>query len=148
MGNKSIEYLDSEPSPGDFFRDYAAPRRPVVIKTILRGLAGLSRWTNKYLIDKAGEYEVKVKIRNSKVCDFAQRESLKMKFKQVVQRLASGDESLYLTTQKIHLNHNGQPNIISGPLTHLNSDFPLSPKIFGNGECKGWILHRFASRLP
>jgi len=92
----------------------------------------LSTWTNEYLIQHAGESEVEVEKRTSVKSNFGQGDVVKMKFKDVVQKLDNGDESLYLTTQTIRCNRNGQPNIISEPLTHLTSDFPIRPKLFGN----------------
>jgi hypothetical protein len=45
-----------------------------------------------------------------------------------------GDNLLYLTTQDLEHGVNGRPDIISPPLTHLQSKgmYPLQPELMGN----------------
>eukprot|EP00947_MAST-08B_sp_MAST-8B-sp1_P005114 g5114.t1 len=79
-GPPTIDYVGYEVEPGDrvarlaglpqssesFFQEFVLPRRPVLISVPGRGVAGLdaalgwhtSRWTDEYLVAKAGEHMI------------------------------------------------------------------------------------------
>ena len=55
-----------------------------------------------------------------------------MAFGAFLQRLAHGDRSLYMTTQTLPKDEEGNVALFGPPLTKLAGDFPLRPRLAGN----------------
>ena len=136
-----IARVDADISPCDFYRDYIATRRPVVIRGHLREATWRGNlWTNKYLTEKAGDVDVIVERRGSdKDADFGlTAPKVDMKYSEFLKEVVKGNGRLYLTTQDLDrfesdLDEIGMPySVMAEPLKSLSSDFPIQPELFGN----------------
>lgn len=120
--------LDST-TPREFYSKYIARRVPIKFSG---AIGNLSKWSNDYIKSKAGECVVKVEHRATKTDPFGKGHETSMKFLDFIDQLSNGSELLYLTTQKLLYSPEGQPHIISPPLTHLTDDMIIRPSIMGN----------------
>lgn len=119
-------------SPEEFFSKYIRKRQPCIISNHLRDETWHgARWTNDYLRQVAGTCTVKVETREEKG-KFGIGCETELPFRDVIDAIASGDENLYMTTQKLLYSPEGQPAIVSPPLTYMTSDFPYRPAMMGN----------------
>ncbi|CAM9284058.1 unnamed protein product [Pylaiella littoralis] len=123
----------SDLSPDDFFADFVAPRKPVVMDGCLAESEGWrgGKWTNQYLMEKAGDADVRVEYRGGAEERFGQGLERAMKFGDFVGELERKNDLLYLTTQELGLDPSGRPDLMSAPLDSLRSDFPLRPRLAG-----------------
>lgn len=136
-------------TPETFFSTYIAKRCPVILTSIPSDLAPLqSKWTNAYLAEAAGDAQVEVEEREDASSSFGRGLKTRLPFKSVLDSIAHGAHNLYLTTQRIKLSAQGQPNLISPPLLQLRRqsplDLPLRPTLLGRlipMNINMWIGH-------
>ncbi|KAG8992997.1 hypothetical protein FRB90_000818, partial [Tulasnella sp. 427] len=134
MASPTLDTLDPTIDPREFFSNYVAQRKPVVLRGLLDDTAFRARkWTDmEYLRKKAGHVQLMVEPMDQKSKQFGT----------VVQRipLSFGDflDSLqakngpfhYLTTQ--YSDDDEIPETFPPPTHALKDDFPLVPKLMGN----------------
>ena len=129
---KSIERISAKSiTAKEFFHKYISTRTPVIFTDHLtddRWMA--SKWTNDYLNHKCGSCQVKVEVKNGSRFGLGNEKG--MKFSHFLQSLNSSEENLYLTTQELVYTSEGQPSILSPPLSHLTEDFPMNPSLVPN----------------
>lgn len=53
-------------------------------------------------------------------------------FGEVLRRVFSGDDTLYMTTQEAPMGPDGHPEVLAPPAAQLASDFPLQPALLGS----------------
>ena len=77
---------------------------------------------------------VRVEHRTTKSDTYGKGEATKldMLFGDVLERVAGGDSSLYMTTQDVRPGPDGHPEVMAPPTSNLASDFPLQPSVLGN----------------
>lgn len=132
--NATIAVESAHIEPREFFEKYVLPRKPVILDGFLADprWKGSERWTNDYLIEKAGEEVVKVERRDHGEGRFGLGREERMRLADFLRQIESGDETLYLTTQDLEHSVDGRPSILSSPVTKLTDDFPLRPNLTGN----------------
>lgn len=146
-------------SPSSFFRRYIASRRPCIISPP-SPLWPCWQWSNAQLCSEAGQCSVQAEQRTTDSGGFGHGNKVRMKFEQFVRRIASGDTSLYITTQYDSDGGEGEAEdeeererekrgeepspsassaaalslryLLAPPLTHLLGDFPLHPALFAS----------------
>lgn len=110
----------------DFYLNYFIARQPVIIKT--NTLADLDwrtdRWTNEYLVYKAGGQSVAV-LRSQQRDDFMPERTPygRMSFQEFIAGVMAnpeGDETLYLNLQDFEKGH-----VLEAPLLQLIGDFSI-----------------------
>ncbi|CAM9496749.1 unnamed protein product, partial [Scytosiphon promiscuus] len=128
---EKVRYADL--TSDGFFKDFVAPRKPVVIDGHLAEAEGWrgDKWKNEYLRDKAGDANVKVEFRGGADERFGQGLEREMKFGDFLGELEGKSDLFYLTTQELGLDPTGRPALMSAPLDRLRDDFPLRPKLAG-----------------
>lgn len=89
------------------------------------------KWTDDYLIHTARDTPIKVEVRKGKSDQFGRDNKTEMSFAEFVGRVASGDDTLYLTTQAVKAAPDGFPELHAGPVTRLADDFPTVPSLLG-----------------
>jgi hypothetical protein len=120
-------------TPQQFYQDYIQKRRPIVLRGISSDLSQLYSWKDmQYLQDKAGHQTVKVERRRNHSDGYGQGNEVSMKFSQFLQLLQNNDEFHYLTTQDVHSNNDGRPEILPQFMEALSDDFPIQPSLMGN----------------
>jgi hypothetical protein len=125
----SVEDVSSE----EFFNRYISTRQPIKFRNQLHDIPwNVNSWTNQYLKEMAGKSQVKVEYREDSHGRFGKGNEKTMEFGEFIDNLSSGDQRWYLTTQKLDYSAEGQPMIVSHPITELLGDIPLRPKIMGN----------------
>lgn len=122
-------------SPQEFFRDYIATRTPVKFTDHLRDedwKVNVKHWNHDYLRQHCPEtMTLKVEYRDVIANEnFGKGQECFMSFHDFLHRIEEGDHSLYLTTQELEYDPEGQPYILTDPLSHLTHDFPLTPALF------------------
>lgn len=112
------------PSAQWFFSNYVHKRVPVKIL----GLISDPSWKGEawkdlnYLKLKCAECIVKIERKSDgKTCgnDFGNGLESSMRFGDFIEALQGGDESLYMTTQPLKRSPEGEPDIVSAPLSEL-----------------------------
>jgi hypothetical protein len=101
----NIEVIRGSISPSEFFERFINKRKPVKLVDFE---SGAKFWTNKELRERAGESEVKCEIRASRGSRFGLGNEISIKFSDFLDRVAAGDESLYLTTQDLEYTLEGK----------------------------------------
>ncbi|KAM4662414.1 bifunctional peptidase and (3S)-lysyl hydroxylase JMJD7 isoform 1-T1 [Discoglossus pictus] len=61
-GTESVPYLQSPPSPLEFYRDWISPNRPCIIRNALSHWPALQKWTLDYLRSCVGSKTVSVAV--------------------------------------------------------------------------------------
>ncbi len=149
------EVFEAGDAARDFHARFVRMRRPVVLTGVPSELAPILAWSNSELERLAGEAVLEVETRGQ-VDEEQQQQQVKpprglrgvaaqrfgkgrklegVRFAHVIERLASGDDSLYLTTQSIKLDpESRRPMITSAPVTQLvqAGQVPVQPKLLGN----------------
>jgi hypothetical protein len=116
-----------------FFQKYISTRTPVKFTDHFVGSEWqFQKWTNAYLKNKAGSARVKIEFRDSTMGRYGKGNDQIFDFKEFLSELESGNEQLYMTTQKLQYSPEGQPCIISEPVKGLAEDFPVRPAVMGN----------------
>ncbi|XP_074660399.1 bifunctional peptidase and (3S)-lysyl hydroxylase Jmjd7-like [Tubulanus polymorphus] len=83
---ESVRTLRDVPSPLEFYRDYVAVNKPVIIDHVIDHWPALSKWDVPYLRDKIGDVEVTVSVTPNGLADavydgrFVTPEERSMKF--------------------------------------------------------------------
>ena len=85
-----------------FFEEYVKKRRPVKLKNFKPNI--LEFWDNQYLKDKSGGEIVRCELRFDERDQFGKGNYIFLKFSDFLDRIESGEQNLYLTTQKEDLN--------------------------------------------
>eukprot|EP00240_Pyramimonas_obovata_P013098 CAMPEP_0118930864 /NCGR_PEP_ID=MMETSP1169-20130426/7406_1 /TAXON_ID=36882 /ORGANISM="Pyramimonas obovata, Strain CCMP722" /LENGTH=244 /DNA_ID=CAMNT_0006873285 /DNA_START=160 /DNA_END=890 /DNA_ORIENTATION=+ len=123
-------------TPREFFDAYVAKRRPVVIEGYLQEDTHAGKLVNwkkdSYLLDKAGDAQVRVEVRESTSQGFAARQYTPMKFRKFMEGFTARNELHYLTTEAVCEDEQGRLEVISPPVDSLLEDIPLSPPIMGH----------------
>ena len=118
-------------SPLQFFEQFVAARRPVVIEGGLDDSPAPGSWTDDYLRERAGDTEVRVERRRSAAVSFGGHSHERLRFAAVLDALAAGDETLYLTTEATAFDDDGRLRVVSPPLPLLLDDLQLRPRLAG-----------------
>jgi hypothetical protein len=122
-----------EVSPEEFFSRYISTRQPIKFRNQLHDLPwNVNSWTNQYLKEMAGKSQVKVEYREDSQGRFGKGNEKTMEFGEFIDNMSSGDQRWYLTTQKLDYSAEGQPMIVSHPITELLGDIPIRPTLMGN----------------
>ena len=138
-------------TPESFYNEYIRQRKPVVLRTdnnlssassLLSDLSKLTKWKDiNYLKSQVdSKHTVMVEQRSSssssqttKPTSFGNGYEIPMTFSQFANLIASGkDDRHYLTTQDVHSNADGRPDLMSPLMKYVQHDFPLQPHIMGN----------------
>ena len=120
-------------TPETFYKDFIHKRRPVVLKGILPDLSLIERWKDfNYLIEKVGDSPVMVEKRSSETDSFGNGDEVQLMFRQFIQFICNGDDKHYMTTQDVHANSDGRPDLMSPFMKALSNDFSLRPQLMGN----------------
>jgi hypothetical protein len=131
-----METITNTIDPKEFFDRFVKNRRPVLINGHLTDSEWKGdRWTNEYLVSKAGDMVVKVERKKTEVkstTQFGNGSEERMTFKEFLNGIQSSDGTFYLTTQELDYNQEERPSLLSAPVTGLVGDFPWNPKIMGN----------------
>lgn len=130
----SIQSISSsDVDPVTFFQKYISTRTPVKFTNQFEGAQWrFHKWSNEYLKNKAGGAQVKIEFRDSSSGRYGKGNDQIFEFKDFLSEMESGNEKLYMTTQKLHYSPEGQPSIISEPVKGLLGDFPIRPDVMGN----------------
>ena len=139
----------------DFHERFVRMRRPVVLTDVPSELAPILAWSNSELKRLAGEAVLEVETRGQEEEEQQQkqvetprglhgvaaqrfgkgRKLEGVRFAHVIERLASGDDSMYQTTQSLKLDpESRRPMVTSAPVTQLvmAGQVPVRPKLLGN----------------
>jgi len=90
------------------------------------------RWSPDYLRKIAGLEPVLVEHRKNIADTFGRGQKIAMPFGEVLRRVFSGDDTIYMTTQEAPLGPDGHPEVLAPPTAQLAADFPLQPALLGN----------------
>jgi Cupin-like domain len=123
-----------------FYRDYILARKPAILQTgEAEPLPGgrLSRWRQfDYLRERAGDQlvDVEQRIASSSSSDYGlEANKIELRFDEFLNRLESGDESVYMTTQRLACDDAGcNVELFGAPLKALDDDFPTCIDLAGN----------------
>ena len=120
-------------TPDSFFREYIQQRRPVVLKGVPADISQLEKWKdNSYLEEKVGDQSIMVEKRPSTNDTFGKGNEIRMSVKTFLGKIEEGDDKHYLTTQDVHANSEGRPDLMAPLMKGLKMDFPLRPALMGN----------------
>lgn len=120
-------------SPADFFEQFVAARRPVVlVGHEVDPALQAHKWTDEYLSQVGGSSVVTVEPRNDGKDTFGQGRERRMEFGKFLKMVADGDELHYMTTQTLPVAADGKPALYAAPVSDLQADFPLRPALMGN----------------
>jgi hypothetical protein len=129
---KELSTISAEIPPEEFFQKYIATRKPVKFSNQLQDQPwNVNCWTNQYLKEKAGNCSVKIEYRENSQGRFGKGIEQTVEFKEFLDSHSSGDQRYYLTTQKLDYTAEGQPMIVSHPITQLLDDLPIRPRLMG-----------------
>lgn len=78
-----------------------------------------------------GDEPIRVEVRSSEQGVFGRGNKKDTTFGKLVAAMASGDTSLYLTTQDVAAAADGFPELHAGPVSRLSTDFPARPALLG-----------------
>ena len=113
-----------------FYERFVATRTPVLVRGLLPELAQASqRWLNGGLERAAGGRRVSVELRGSTAEPFGRGNRVEMSFASLLQTLASGDTSHYMTTQPLPTLHDGSEDLVAPPLDTIRSELPMRPSL-------------------
>jgi hypothetical protein len=130
---KELPTISAKIAREEFFDRYIATRTPVKFFNQLQDQPwNVNSWTNQYLKDKAGNCLVKVEYRDTSDGRFGKGNEQTIKFGEFLDHHSSGDQRWYLTTQQLDYTAEGQPMIVSHPITDLLDDVPLRPHLMGH----------------
>jgi len=134
VSSRSVDcYATKDLNSCDFFEKYVFTRQPVkFIGHITDPNWKAEQWSNEYLQQKVGDATVKVEYRDGTHDRFGKGTEKIMRFGDVIDSIKSGDENLYLTTQKLNYTIEGQPFVLSQPMLGLREDIPIRPTLMGN----------------
>ena len=120
-------------TPEKFFDDYVKQRRPIVLRGTLPDVSQIEKWKDiNYLEEKVGEQNIVVEKRLNTQSSFGRGNEVSLPFKDFVRLIKEGDDKHYLTTQDVHANSDGRPELMSPLMEALKMDFPVRPALMGN----------------
>jgi len=120
-------------NPETFYTDYIKQRRPVVLKGRLSDVTQIEQWKDiNYLDTKVGDQQVSVEKRIGTDSSFGKGNEVEMSFSKFLNLIKDGDDKHYLTTQDVHADDDGRPELMSPLMQGLQQDFPLRPTLMGN----------------
>lgn len=111
-------------APRRFFQRYVSQRKPVILCGHIPELASLPNcwWASQHL---HGD-EIQAEVRDGPRDVFGKGRRTTMRYGELLQRIAGGDTTHYLTTQE-----SSGDRLLSPPLTALASRLPLRPRLLG-----------------
>lgn len=123
------------PTPQVFFDQYIASRTPVLFDCMLTDTAWQvsgEKWTNAHLRENTSKkMKIKVEHRHDPTSDsFGKGREQHMTFHSFLDKIDNHEEHWYLTTQDLDYDFEGQPYILTKPLTSFTSQFPITPSLF------------------
>eukprot|EP00984_Skeletonema_dohrnii_P034805 scaffold33699_cov167-Skeletonema_dohrnii-CCMP3373.AAC.3 len=134
-------------TPESFYNEYIRQRKPVVLRDmttssspLLSDLSNLTKWKDINYLKSQVNPKQTVMVEQRSSCSnnptkstFGNGYEIPMTFPQFASLIASGnDDRHYLTTQDVHSNSDGRPDLMSPLMKYLQHDFPLQPRIMGN----------------
>lgn len=138
-------------TPESFYNEYIRQRKPVVLRAIgnsdkesssslslLSDLSKLTKWKDIHYLKSQVDPKQKVMIEqrscsNPTKSTFGNGHEIPMTFPNFLSLVVSGkDDRHYLTTQDVHSDSDGRPDLMPPLMKHLQHDFPLQPRIMGN----------------
>jgi len=120
-------------NPETFYTEYIKQRRPVVLKGRLSDVTQIEQWKDiNYLNTKVGDQQVSVEKRIGTDSSFGKGNEVEMSFSKFLNLIKDGDDKHYLTTQDVHADDDGRPELMSPLMQGLQQDFPLRPTLMGN----------------
>ena len=120
-------------TPESFYTDYIKQRRPIVLKGGLSDVSKIEQWKDiNYLDTKVGDQQVSVEKRLGTDSSFGKGNEVEMSFSKFLNLIKDGDDKHYLTTQDVHADDDGRPELMSPLMQGLQQDFPLRPTLMGN----------------
>lgn len=123
----------SDVTPEIFYKNFIHKRRPVVLNGLPSDLSLIERWKDfNCLTKRVGDLPIMVEKRSSETHSFGNGNEVKLLFRQFIQLICNGDDKHYMTTQDVHANADGRPDLMSPFMKTLSSDFPLRPILMGN----------------
>ena len=127
----NVETIESSKTKASkFFQSYVNNRAPVVLNGHIKDKEWKgAKWTNDYIRDRCGSAVVRVEHRRDSADHFGKGQEQSMTINDFLDLLESKNENVYMTTQELSYSAEGQPSIISPPLTLLRQDFPLTPQL-------------------
>ena len=136
--NYTLERIDvTLLTPSDFYTQYIATRRPVILsglQTTPEFASLFTKWSNMYLEQKMGkERIVKIETRTQAKEAFGQGVQIEMTFGEFIKLMEKKDVHHYMTTQELGIHEEtGMPEMMAASVAALSCDFPLRPKLMGN----------------
>ena len=134
---KKIQVIESdkEISSKDFFDRFIATRTAVMFNNPISDKEWkVNReviWTNDYLRSKVPKEDLlKIEFRNSTNETYGKGNEMKMSFHTFLDKIEKKEQNLYLTTQELEYDEEGQPYVMTAPALYLRDDFPLIPRLF------------------
>lgn len=125
-----IQIVSSSISPKDFFEEFVKLRRPVAFSGQFNDTSWKAdKWSMNYLKEKAGNDTVQVEVKQGN--SFGKGSSESIKFASFIERVQSGDNTLYLSTQELPYSLDDMPALVSTPVSSLVTDIPACPAIVG-----------------
>ena len=119
--------------PVTFYARYVSTRKPVKFSDHFRGPEwNFHKWSNEYLKEKVGSARVKIECRDNSTGRYGKGNETTLEFRDFLDHLEAGNETLYMTTQKLEYSAEGQPHILSEPVKGLQEDIPLRPPLLGH----------------
>ncbi|KAF5838459.1 cupin-like domain-containing protein [Dunaliella salina] len=117
-----------------FWNCYVSQRKPVLLDGHLMDAdwKATAKWDDAYLFKHAGDARVMVEQRDGPGGSYGQGRRVPMAFKDLLQRMREGDDTLYLTTQQVGVSkRDGHPELWAEPLCRLTQDFTPCPSLMG-----------------
>ena len=118
-----------------FFKEHVATRKPAVFCRKEIDLENIiyKVWSNQELRERSGEDTIRCEIRDDvNTGGYGRGLEMELSFNQFLDRIESGDESIYLTTQELQYTLEDEPLLLSSPVCGLRQDFSMSPELMGN----------------
>jgi hypothetical protein len=140
-------------TPESFYNEFIRQRKPVVIHAVSGDtdkasslladlLSNLTKWKDVNYLKSQIHSNQKVMVEQRSSCSddgtsptsasFGNGHEVCMTFHNFVSLIDAGDDRHYLTTQDVHSDSNGRPDLMSPLMKHLRHDFPLRPLLMGN----------------
>ena len=150
IGSGSANDGESEITPESFYNEYVRQRKPVILRQknisdidsdsnyILSDLSKLHKWKDiDYLKSQVDSKQIVMveqrSCSNPTKSTFGNGHEISMTYHKFLSLIASGnDDRHYLTTQDVHSNSDGRPDLMSPLMKNYQHDFPLQPRIMGN----------------
>lgn len=120
---RSVMCLDEPISPQVFFEQFVRARLPAKMCMSLTDSGWKGPWTNQSLRAFSGSQSVRVERRETISNKFGQGREEVISFEEFLDAYERGDETLYLTTQELEYSSEGQPSLVSAPVSQMKGNF-------------------------